>query len=280
MAAGRRPAVRVERGGPVMPSLAGLADAVERLAIHGRRLAAGVPRDTGPREEITLVGGVDELPGPHREAVFHRDRDDPRPVLLDGGQMREPVDLDLRASQEFFEGRFGLRGPEIRLADESVELASDAAADGGLAAVGVTEPARTQAAEVPAELEQHHPLAHPVGLDGRDHSGGAAAVNTDVGLDGPRFDLLGRIVVTQPGNRRFGQFHGRGVGAQAEREGGCGEDREPADRAGPEAKQMRHAADHRVRKVRLSMISSTRSRKPRPGSQAARASVRSSCRSA
>src|SRR6056297_1338387 len=119
--------------------------------------------------------------------------------------MCEMMNNDLRRLEQLFERGFGFGRAEVALSDLLVELTGDPAADRRVTSIGMTQAARTEAAQMFTEFQQNHAFTHAIGLDRRDHTAARAPVNANVGLENPRFDFLRRIVVTQTRDGRIGK---------------------------------------------------------------------------
>ena len=171
--------------------------AVVRLAIHAVGLAPHGVGHARPRHEVALVGAVDEHAGAHR-AVGGLRRGG-RMLQLDGADAPvahlHPVQavvvehLHARAFHVAVERALGhrrLEHPLLQLAVVAAQAAVEVARQPGdhvlVADVGVAQPARGHAAEVPPRLHEQHRLALHGRRVGRHHPRRRAAVHAHVHL--------------------------------------------------------------------------------------------------
>src|SRR6056297_4175199 len=131
-----------------MPTFARAPNAIVGLTVNRIGLSAGVPGNASPRQQVAFVRRVDELLRPHLQAVFHCDRNNARSVFGHFVQMCEMMNNDLRRLEQLFERGFGFGRAEVALSDLLVELTGDPAADRRVTSIGMTQAARTEAAQM------------------------------------------------------------------------------------------------------------------------------------
>ncbi len=187
-----RTPVRVDRGGELV--LGKQLHPVVGLAVHPVRLTADHIAHPGERQQVPLIGGIDEHLGPYHGAVAGHHRGEPGAAAADGDQRPPGVDRHLRTGEQAghdsrghprLKGGLHRRRGSERAAvvgdiDSAVELAREATDGAARTDVGLAEPARCHTADVGGRFDDHNRATHTPHLYGGGDAGHGRAIYAQI----------------------------------------------------------------------------------------------------